>query len=484
MKLCCQPCTSTSKSKSKSKAKAPPKSRNDINRNMQWQKRSIGKANKTGSAEKSDTDYKAMQDYGKSNQGTGSSTEEVFRQNDESKKSVKLIDDSYKDFLDDNKTEEVFRPKDASEKTAPFNENEATKAGESNQNRTLRTIDSVISDVSGELNSVPEDTSLTDFSSMLGDGSNIDSAHSTQGDGSINGTTRSKGWDSGGWGSSFCSSFYGAARSSKARAPGDLKDMLISIEDVVELRCYAELGPIWLGGVCFVGGAAMSLSVGLDLLAKSNGEEPWPGLYYFIFSFYTWLFGMLVIILEGRPFQIQVASVHLWISDYLKILRLLWGRGLLYTFIGSLQYFGLATGYSKIAGGFVMIVGFVCFLIGLAAKVCLDNARATHTSDHSLIKLKFNFYDIDNDGYLDVGGFQDFVICLGLNELDNINIDTAFHAIDEDNDGKISFIELERWWSVVDYRNQSNILDYRVSANYNISGAGANYTRGTGTNIV
>ena len=188
-----------------------------------------------------------------------------------------------------------------------------------------------------------------------------------------------------------------------------------------------------------------------------------------VFSIYTWIFGVFVIILEGCPFQITVSSVHLWISDYLKILRYLYGRGLLYLFVGSIQYFVLSPPYSAIARGFRTIIGIIFYLLGLAAKVSWDNARALNPSDHTKLKLKFELYDKDKDGYLNIEGFQDFVVSLSLNELDIINFDTAFHAIDRNKDVKIYFDELEMWWSLVDYRNHTNILDNRIGSNYNIA---------------
>jgi len=418
------------------------------NRKMKkWRKKTTTDASQTAdkqtadkpSAENISTNFAVLSDAGDIKQETNKDADDTTKQG------------TNKDAAPKSAPEEIFRLPTAYQENEYYclsndiNDDDSGYWGDRTvipdkvveQRNPMQIISSVPTEVS-ELGAVPEESSVRDFSAKQ-ENDSTKNYRST------------------------------ADTSSVSTGMSGVAAVLISIQDLIKLRRYAEVGPILLGGLCFVGGIATVLSIALDLLDKVRNEEDWPTLSYIIFSIYTWIFGVFVIILEGRPFQITVSSVHLWISDYLKILRFLYGRGLLYLFVGSIQYLVLSSPYSAIAGGLMIILGIICYLVGLAAKVSWDNARALNPSDHTKLKLKFELYDIDNDGYLNIEGFQDFVVSLGLNELENINFDTAFHAIDRNKDAKISFDELEMWWSLVDYRNQTNILDNRIGSNYNIA---------------
>lgn len=63
-----------------------------------------------------------------------------------------------------------------------------------------------------------------------------------------------------------------------------------------------------------------------------------PSLDFALTSLYIWVFGVFIVLLEGKRFLINVPAIHSFISLYLKFLKFAWGRGMFYFFTGSLSY--------------------------------------------------------------------------------------------------------------------------------------------------
>ena len=97
-----------------------------------------------------------------------------------------------------------------------------------------------------------------------------------------------------------------------------------NLEQYHDLRYRTEEGFAILQIMGFVCGIFLTFSSMLSLQ-----EEGRNGLAFDVvfISFYSWIFGIFITALEGRIFMFNILSLHRLISNYVKILRFLWGRG-------------------------------------------------------------------------------------------------------------------------------------------------------------
>lgn len=59
---------------------------------------------------------------------------------------------------------------------------------------------------------------------------------------------------------------------------------------------------------------------------------------------------------------------------------------------------------------------------------------------------KFDYFDTDNNGEIDLVEFRKLVHALGL-ELDRHEAEERFDGIDQDENGLIDFAEFSAWWA-------------------------------------
>jgi hypothetical protein len=169
-----------------------------------------------------------------------------------------------------------------------------------------------------------------------------------------------------------------------------------------------------------------------------------------ISAFHTCVLCSLIIVLEGRVLMYRSpmntrARVRGIATRYLNILRLVWGRGLLYIFAGSMNltinfFYVIYTGLP------LCIIGLLAVGTGAHASYNMNKIRASLT-DEAYLWGKFDVNDADNDGLLDVNGFAELLWDLGL-EFDDVYTYKAFQQIDKDSDSKVSFEEFKGWWIV------------------------------------
>ena len=138
-------------------------------------------------------------------------------------------------------------------------------------------------------------------------------------------------------------------------------------EEVARVRKLSEEGPIGFQLLAFFGGVAMVFTSILDFQNRLFVEG--MAVDFTIVSMYTWIFGVLIMGIEGRVVMIDVPALHRAVSGYLKILRFLWGRGLFLIFAGSLQ-FCLLSPYSIICGSSMMVLGLV---MGCAGGIFIND---------------------------------------------------------------------------------------------------------------
>ncbi len=220
---------------------------------------------------------------------------------------------------------------------------------------------------------------------------------------------------------------------------------------VRKLRKLTEEGFIPLRVTAFFGGAAIVFS-GLYGF-QQHGLD---GFSYnvLIITLFSWLAGTFIVLLEGRQFLLDSSSFHRFISNYLNILQYIWGRGIFYMIVGSL-HICLGSYSSTIVGSYLVLIGFISFVIGLAINARLKRLLKPSLERH-LTRNVFDFYDIDNDGFINAENFRNLINGLGIEEVD---IEFEFDRLDADKDGTISFTEARDWvqslnntsWSILDY---------------------------------
>jgi len=228
----------------------------------------------------------------------------------------------------------------------------------------------------------------------------------------------------------------------------DLIIMTKSHKDVITARGLAERGPPLLQGAALLGGIAMVFSSIKDFYESLQAGMLTPA--FTLISFYSWIFGILIVLLEGRIIQLVVQPVHYVVTNYFKALRFLWGRGIFYVFAGSLQ-FSLVREFSTMSGIYMMILGMCGAIFGTVLhmkllNICEDTQEETH------INAMFELIDNDHDGYIGKEGFRDFVLSTGLIEEGDIDYD--FLSIDTNGDRKITRKELKDWVGVEQFRSR------------------------------
>jgi hypothetical protein len=169
-----------------------------------------------------------------------------------------------------------------------------------------------------------------------------------------------------------------------------------------------------------------------------------------ISAFHTCFACFFIIILEVRVLGIRNpenhrARIRMLITRYVALLKLLWGRGLLYIYAGSMN---LTVDYEYVlyTGITMIVLGLLALGAGLHASMNLDHLKSSLT-DESYLWDKFKRCDSKQDGYLDMDGFAELLWSLGL-EFDDMYTHRAFHQIDRDSDKKVSFDDFRHWWIV------------------------------------
>jgi hypothetical protein len=160
----------------------------------------------------------------------------------------------------------------------------------------------------------------------------------------------------------------------------------------------------------------------------------------------------IILIMEFRalgarnPLNVR-ARARTLLTRYLNILRLLWGRGCLYIFTGTLNITIWFMPYTLYTGLALIGMGFLAILVGAHASFNLERLKMSLT-DHSFLWSKFVAADSDKDNLIDISEFSNLVWSLGL-ELDDAYTFRAFSQIDNDSDARINFQEFKNWWIAV-----------------------------------
>jgi hypothetical protein len=213
-----------------------------------------------------------------------------------------------------------------------------------------------------------------------------------------------------------------------------MKDQLSSV------KALASQGPLGFRVLALLAGIAMSVQSGMGIFGKILSFSPLQALI----SAYCFLFGLTAVILESATLSASLKPIREWIEANLKVLTLTWGRGVFYFFAGSLM-FSLCTVFDFLVGGFMCFVGFTHIVVGRVTAGKLSALRSTLSSE-SVLKSKFEQYDVDGNGTLDKVELANLCNDLG-SPLDHNELVAALLVLDKNKDAQISFEEFKAWWT-------------------------------------
>jgi len=222
-------------------------------------------------------------------------------------------------------------------------------------------------------------------------------------------------------------------------------------EQVGKVRQLAEEGPLSFRVLAFLGGVAMIITSVLDWIGEIFGFN----ILKFLISVYTFLFGIIICILEGRMFVPETRKYQQKLIAYARLLKYVWGRGLFYFFAGTLQFSQMRI-LDIASGSFMICVGIISLVVGKRTSNKLSQLSESIENEEILWE-KFNEYDKDKDDYLEQADFAELVNDMGLS-LDHNEHIAAFSTIDVDDDQKISFKDLKNWWSGFNSKSSAALL--------------------------
>lgn len=206
-------------------------------------------------------------------------------------------------------------------------------------------------------------------------------------------------------------------------------------------------------GPAFIRFPAVILAVGVigtTLYPIVTNTFMW-NLSTIICAVHTCITAALILILEGRVvigyraptnFRARVRAV---VTRYLNLFRLLWGRGLLYIFVATMNMtidhpFAVYTGLA------LAVFGLFAVASGAHASYNLDKMK-TSLTDEAYLWSRFDALDSDGDNNIDLNEFAELLWALGL-EFDDAYTYKAFSQIDGDAGATISFEQFRDWWIV------------------------------------
>ena len=204
------------------------------------------------------------------------------------------------------------------------------------------------------------------------------------------------------------------------------------------LRTSFETGDFSLRLLVLMGGLGVILSAVLGLITD---------LVFFNFTgalleLYTLLLGCVIMVLESRQLSLPPAYLEK-VLKYALFLKFIWGRGLLYSFAGTLQ----ATQGSlmhTIVGAYLMVVGIVFIVLGYMTAQKLASVGRRDFSK-SVLRSKFSAADTNHSGNIDLAQFSalvdDFEFPLSRREKE-----VAFLYLDTSDHGTLTFEEFQAWF--------------------------------------
>jgi len=161
-----------------------------------------------------------------------------------------------------------------------------------------------------------------------------------------------------------------------------------------------------------------------------------------IIDIYCMVLGVLMIILEYGHQLSFFAAIQPNLYRNALFLRFVWGRGLFYVLVGSLELSQRHT-MNIIVGCYVCLLGVAFAIIGRSASQKLAEARRS-TFTMQDFRGKFDESDEEMKGSLDMNQFSSFIKLLGM-DMNRREVETTFLQLEED--ARIAFEVILEWWN-------------------------------------
>jgi len=219
-------------------------------------------------------------------------------------------------------------------------------------------------------------------------------------------------------------------------------------EKLMELKKQAKEGNRSLHFLALIGGLGCIIIGFFELTSRFMRLQ----LVGALIDSYIILLGIIVVILEGKDMflsEILVQNIH----KYALFLDFLWGRGMLYIFIGTMQLYQIDL-FNLVSGGYMCIIGGLHIVVGNRTANKLKAIRKSLYSENTL-RTKFQNADIEGDG-LNLQQFQSLCENLGL-VLSSRESEAAFDYIQKINNVttvKLRFESFQAWWNSSDGEGQ------------------------------
>lgn len=202
----------------------------------------------------------------------------------------------------------------------------------------------------------------------------------------------------------------------------------------------------------------LALVVGFALLGESFfdflGEIVKLNFSGALMSAYSFILGVIMIVLESRQLQVDEGWLKK-IYKYALFLKFVWGRGILYFVAGTITMAQGEIG-DLIVGGLAVGVGLLYIYIGRETASKLKALRSNLQSEQTL-RAKFREADIGGTGNLSLPEFRTILVSLGMN-MTRGESEAAFLTIDRTDVGEISFEDFRAWWNDWDEDHASQTM--------------------------
>lgn len=212
--------------------------------------------------------------------------------------------------------------------------------------------------------------------------------------------------------------------------------------DLVDYCSELRNGPMSIRFLTCMGFIFMVIATIID---RSSAVSYYYGNFSLIYSSITgcvWIIALFIVTLEIPTFHRRPSGLHVAMLRTIPYLRYSWGRGLLYIFVGCLQ-FCLFTTWNMAAGAIMVLIGLGTIFIGRSAHAKMHKF-VRKVGNKSNLDQMFPNYDRNSDGRLGPRGFG--VMTSDLNvRLTNDELISVFSVIDRDIDRLIASEDIATW---------------------------------------
>jgi len=214
---------------------------------------------------------------------------------------------------------------------------------------------------------------------------------------------------------------------------------MVEQHGLTKMSTWVGEGPMTFRVAALAGGFVMILQGFYSFL----GEFLTLSMLQAILDIYTFFFGFVIVMLEGRGF-LYPSSVKALLARQAKFLTLLNGRGALYVFLGTLRIAQWPDLGATLLGWYMVLLGLTMAIVGHHAKTKLDTVRVL-LPEEQLVRMAFQKADVEGDGSLTLAELGQLCSTLG-STLGAHELETALATLDRNGNGQVEYAEFLDWW--------------------------------------